>query len=68
MMNKDSSLHSSTAMIYQSLAELHTLLSALEEQTKLGLFPAQPQPETVEVITSEDSSPATEDGILADWL
>lgn len=55
-------------MIYQSLAELHTLLSALEEQTKLGLFPAQPQPETVEVITSEDSSPATEDGILADWL
>lgn len=53
-------------MIYQSLEELHTLISALEEQTRLGLFPAQPAIGTVEIVTPEDSSSGSEDSILTE--
>ncbi len=47
-MNNDSDLQSNTAMIYQSLEELHALLSTLEEQVKSGTFPAQQKTMTVE--------------------
>lgn len=40
-MSSDLNLQNNTALIHQSLKEVHILLSALEEQAKLGLFPTQ---------------------------
>lgn len=68
-MNNDSDLQSNAVMIHQSLEEIHNLLSALEAQTKLGLFPAQIEMETVEMsISTEQSLVLEDDSFLADWF
>ncbi|MBV8887243.1 MAG: hypothetical protein JO235_25055 [Chroococcidiopsidaceae cyanobacterium CP_BM_RX_35] len=68
-MNSDSDLQSSAAMIHQSLEEVHTLLSALEAQTKLGLFPAQIETESVEIaVPAEQSLVLEDDSFLTDWF
>ncbi|MBD2459558.1 hypothetical protein H6G89_00750 [Oscillatoria sp. FACHB-1407] len=55
-------------MIHQSLEEIDTLLSILEEQIRLGLFTAQPDLE-IEIMTPEDQPLTLEDGaFLIDWL
>ena len=62
--NSVSDLQSNTEVIHQKLEELHTLLSALEEQTKLGHFPVPLKTEPVEAVISEKRSPIVEDGFF----
>ncbi|MBW4541213.1 MAG: hypothetical protein KME43_19055 [Myxacorys chilensis ATA2-1-KO14] len=61
-MDSVSDLQSNAEVIHQKLEELHTLLSALEEQTKLGHFPVPLKMETVEIATLEKRLPILEDG------
>ncbi len=60
--NSVSNLQSNAAVIHQELEELHTLLSALEEQTKLGHVPVPLKMETVEAAMPEKRSVILEDG------
>lgn len=60
-MNSNSKLQSNTEAIYQSIEELHTLLSGLEQQIRSGLRSTQPETDTVESVISEERSPLQED-------
>ncbi|MBW4419956.1 MAG: hypothetical protein KME13_12105 [Myxacorys californica WJT36-NPBG1] len=61
-MDSVSDLQSNVEVIHQKLEELHTLLSALEEQTKLGHLSVPLKMETVEIAMPEKRSPILEDG------
>jgi hypothetical protein len=61
-MNNDSNSQSNAAVIHQLIEEIHTSLSALETQIKLGLSPVQAEIETVEVAMPEEQPPIWEDG------
>jgi hypothetical protein len=64
-MNHKLELQNNAEIIYQSIEEVHVLLSALEEQIKLGLFAVQSEIETVEVVTPQEQSFCLEDGSLS---
>jgi translation initiation factor IF-2 len=51
-------------VIYQLLEEVHTWISGLEQQLQSGLFPAQPEVETVEILLPENRSPFSENDSL----
>lgn len=64
-MNSDLDQQSNTALIHQSLEEIHILLSAMEIQTKLGMSHTQPEMD-IEREISEDQLPMVEDDSL--WI
>lgn len=61
-------LQSNVELIYQSIEDVQTLLSALEAQIKLGLSIAQSEIEPVEIVTPQEQSFTLEDSNLTDWL
>lgn len=62
----NSERQNNTVLVHQSLEELDSLLSALEEQIKLGVFSEQQDREPVEgAILDGQASPAEDDSF---WM
>lgn len=59
-MSNELELQSNADVISQSIAEMHVLLSVLEEQIKLGLFSTPSKAEPTDAATSEETPSAAE--------
>lgn len=67
-MDSNSNLENNTAIIHQLLEELQTQIAVLEEQIETSLFLVQSEIDSVGGATSEEISPAPEDGsFLTGW-
>lgn len=62
-MNSDFDTKDKEAFTHQALKDLYALLSTLQNQDQLGLFPAQPDIQLVEISMPKNLAPDLEDWV-----